>query len=287
MSRSFFLSSAILALRASAQLTASVCTDEKTGITFHGLQHSSGYKLGYALPETLTNDLIAQLVAPITDDGGWAGFPLGQSMVGSVLVTAWPHDGEVISSFRKATGYTNPPVVTGNFSMITIPEGTWVNGTAFFYTFLCKDCVGDTVADGIVLSDTTNVFSWAYSDTPLTDPSTASASADFATWAAMATGSAGGSANSTGNSTTPIGGGGSSNTTTPTNTTAIISDLAYDYIVCGAGPAGIIAAERIAESGASVLLLERGGPSLAFTGNNDTLSWNSSVSMYDVPGLDY
>ncbi|OAG11596.1 FAD/NAD(P)-binding domain-containing protein [Paraphaeosphaeria sporulosa] len=307
MSRSFILSSAILALRASAQLTASVYTDEKTGITFNGFQHSSGYKLGYALPETLTSDLIAQLVAPITNDGGWAGFPLGQSMVGSVLVTAWPHGGEVISSFRKATGYTNPPVVTGDFSMTTIPEGTWVNDTAFSYTFLCKNCIGDTAAEGIVLSDTTNVFSWAYSDTPLTDPSTASAvlnmhnggygsfgftvsdaqSADFATWAAMATGSAGGSGNSTGNSTTPIGGGGSSNSTTPTNNTATISDSTYDYIVCGAGPAGIIAAERIAESGASVLLLERGGPSLAFTGNNDTLSWNSSVSMYDVPGLDY
>jgi cellobiose dehydrogenase (acceptor) len=307
MTRSFILSSAFLALRASAQLTASVYTDEKTGITFNGLSHSSGYKLGYALPETLTNDFIAQMVAPITNDGGWAGFPLGQSMIGSVLVTAWPHDGEVISSFRKATGYTNPPVVTGDFSMTTIPEGTYVNDTAFSYTFLCKNCIGDTAAAGLVLSETVNVFSWAYSDTALTDPSTASAtlnmhnggygsfgftvsdaqSADFATWAAMATGNSGGSGNSTGNSTTPITGGGSSNSTTPTNTTVTISDSTYDYIVCGAGPAGIIAAERIAESGASVLLLERGGPSLAFTGNNDTLPWNSSVTMYDVPGLDY
>lgn len=305
MSRSFILSSAILALQATAQLTASVYTDAKTGITFNGLQHSSGYTLGYALPETLSKDLIAQMVAPISNDGGWAGFPLGQTMVGSVLVTAWPHDGKVISSFRKATGYANPPVVTGDFSMTTIPEGTWVNDTAFSYTFLCKNCIGDTADAGIVLSETTNVFSWAYSTTPLTDPSTASAvlnmhnggygsfgfemskaqSADFATWAAMATGSAGSPGNSTSNSTIPIGGG--SNSTTPTNNTATISDSKYDYIVCGAGPAGIIAAERIAESGASVLLLERGGPSLAFTGNNDTLPWNSSVSMYDVPGLDY
>ncbi|KAJ4350515.1 uncharacterized protein N0V89_009136 [Didymosphaeria variabile] len=306
MTRSFILSSALLALRATAQLTASVYTDEKTGITFNGFSHSSGYKLGYALPTNPTTDLIAQLVAPITNDGGWAGFPLGQTMVGSVLVAAWPHDGEIVSSFRKATGYTNPPVVTGDFSMTTIPDGTFVNDTAFSYTFLCKNCIGDTAAAGLVLSDTTNVLSWAYSDTALTDSSSASAtlnmhnggygsfgmtvadaqSADFETWAAMATGSSG-SGNSTGNSTAPSTGGGSSNATTPTNTTATISDLTYDYIVCGAGPAGIIAAERIAESGASVLLLERGGPSLAFTGNNDTLSWNSSLTMYDVPGLDY
>ncbi|KAL1591978.1 hypothetical protein SLS60_011570 [Paraconiothyrium brasiliense] len=307
MSRSLFLSSAFLALRAAAQLTATVYTDEKTGITFNGFSHSSGYKLGYALPENPTTDLIAQLVAPITNDGGWAGFPLGQTMASSVLIAAWPHDGEIISSFRQTTGYTSPAVVTGDFSMTTIPDGTFVNDTAFSYTFLCKNCIADTAANGLVLSGTSSVLSWAFSDTALTDPSSASAtlnmhnggygsfgmtvadaqSADFETWAAMATGSSGGSGNSTGNSTTPITGGGSSNTTTPTNTTTTISDSTYDYIVCGAGPAGIIAAERIAESGASVLLLERGGPSLAFTGNNDTLSWNSSVTMYDVPGLDY
>lgn len=308
MTRSFFLSTAFLALRATAQLQASPYTDEKTGITFNGFSNPDGFKLGYALPEKPTTDLIAQLVAPITNDGGWAGFPLGQTMVGSVLVVAFPHEGKVVSSFRKATGYTNPPVLTGDFSMTPIPEGTYVNDTAFSYTFLCKNCMGATEADGIVLSDTMNVLSWAYSNTALTDPSSASAvlnmhnggygsfgmkvadakSADFEKWAAMATGGSGNAGNSTGNSTTPISGGGSTNgTTTPSNTTATISDSTYDYIVCGAGPAGIIAAERIAESGASVLLLERGGPSLAFTGNNATLSWNSSLTMYDVPGLDY
>lgn len=300
MFRSLSLSTALLALRATAQTAAAVYTDEKTGITFNGLSHSSGFKLGFALPEDPTTDLIAQMITPITNDGGYAGFPLGQSMVGTVLVVAWPHEGEVISSFRKATGYTNPPVAKGDFSMTTIPEGTWVNDTAFSYTFLCKNCISDTVENGLVLSETSNVLSWAFSNTALTDSSSASAtlnmhnggygsfgfnvadakSADFEKWAAMATGSTGNSGNSTAptNGTTP---------TTPKNTTATISDSTYDYIVCGGGPAGIIAAERIAESGASVLLLERGGPSLAITGNNDTLSWNSSVTMFDVPGYGY
>ncbi|KAH7325662.1 GMC oxidoreductase [Stachybotrys elegans] len=59
----------------------------------------------------------------------------------------------------------------------------------------------------------------------------------------------------------------------------------YDYIVAGAGTAGIVAAERLARSGQSVLLIERGGPSLYVTGNQKTMPWNDTVTMYDVPGM--
>ncbi|KAF6795850.1 gmc oxidoreductase [Colletotrichum sojae] len=59
----------------------------------------------------------------------------------------------------------------------------------------------------------------------------------------------------------------------------------YDYIVAGAGTAGIVAAERLAASGASVLLLERGGTSFYVTGNRKTMPWNDTVTMYDVPGM--
>lgn len=75
MARTFLLSTALLALGVSAQ-TSSKFTDEKTGITFSGLHHSSGYRLGYALPEKATTDFIVQVQAPITNDGGWAGFSL-------------------------------------------------------------------------------------------------------------------------------------------------------------------------------------------------------------------
>lgn len=59
----------------------------------------------------------------------------------------------------------------------------------------------------------------------------------------------------------------------------------YDYIVVGGGPSGIITAERFAEAGKKVLLLERGtGPTVS-TGANETLSWDHSRTVIDLPGL--
>lgn len=59
----------------------------------------------------------------------------------------------------------------------------------------------------------------------------------------------------------------------------------YDYIVVGGGPSGIITAERFAEAGKRVLLLERGQGPTVETGSNDTLSWDKSLTNIDVPGL--
>ncbi|KAG9592201.1 FAD/NAD(P)-binding domain-containing protein, partial [Aureobasidium melanogenum] len=59
----------------------------------------------------------------------------------------------------------------------------------------------------------------------------------------------------------------------------------YDYIIAGAGPAGIIVAERLAESGASVILLERGNASTYSSGGRDSLPWNNTLTQYDVPGV--
>lgn len=103
MARSFILASALLALRAAAQ-TSSPYTDDKTGIKFNGYQDTkSGFKFGIALPENPTTDFIAQIQAPVVNGGGWAGFSMGQSMVGNPLVIAWPNQGKVVTSFRQAS----------------------------------------------------------------------------------------------------------------------------------------------------------------------------------------
>jgi cellobiose dehydrogenase (acceptor) len=300
MARSFILSSALFVLQATAQ-SATPYTDAKTGITFNGYQDASGYTFGIALPETPSTDFIAQIQSPITE--GWAGFSMGQSMVGNLLAVAWPHEGKVVSSFRLATGYTSPAVTTGDFSMNPIPDGTFVNDTAFSYTFLCSKCLSEDPATGFVISPDFNIMGWAQSEDALTDPSSASValtyhnagfgafgmplddakSADFEKWAALAVKGGSGS----GNSTTPAPGAGNNSTIPITGGNATIANGTYDYIVAGGGPAGIIAAERLAESGASVLLVERGGPSLASSGNTKTLEWNSSMTMYDVPAYGY
>ncbi|KAH8711898.1 hypothetical protein GQ44DRAFT_830240 [Phaeosphaeriaceae sp. PMI808] len=297
MARFFVIAYALFALRAVAQ-SASPYTDAKTGITFNRYKDASGYIFGIALPEKSGKDFIAQVQAPISR--GWAGFSMGQSMVGNLLVVAWPNDGKVVSS-----GYASPAVTTGDFTMSSIPGGTYVNSTAFSYTFLCSNCISTDATTGLVMSSDLNIMGWAFSKGALTDPASVSAtlpyhgagfgafgmpmdsakSAKFDSWAALAV--KGG-----GDSTTPSppAPGSGSNPATPVtggNQTANIANATYDYIVAGAGPAGIIAAERLAESGASVLLIERGGPSLASSGNTNTLDWNSSLTMYDVPAYGY
>ena len=67
-----------------------------------------------------------------------------------------------------------------------------------------------------------------------------------------------------------------------------LATTAWDYIVVGSGPAGIIAATRLSENTAkNVLLLEGGGPSYYVTGGRDRPAWlaGTSLSRVDVPGL--
>lgn len=62
------------------------------------------------------------------------------------------------------------------------------------------------------------------------------------------------------------------------------SESEWDYIVAGAGPAGIIVAERLAEKGSKVLLLERGGPSTQSSGGTFNATWDADgLTVYDIP----
>jgi len=61
----------------------------------------------------------------------------------------------------------------------------------------------------------------------------------------------------------------------------------YDYIVIGGGAGGIPVADKLSESGKSVLLLEKGPPSLARFGGTMGPEWvtSNNLSRFDVPGL--
>uniref|UniRef100_A0A8H7K1V9 Glucose-methanol-choline oxidoreductase N-terminal domain-containing protein n=1 Tax=Bionectria ochroleuca TaxID=29856 RepID=A0A8H7K1V9_BIOOC len=151
---------------------------------------------------------------------------------------------------------------------------------------LCENCVNSTVTN---LANETPILGWAISaENPTTVTDSASAlnyhaagfgqyglniaaakSSKYATWASWA---------SSGTTPTPPGttpGTPGGNSTLPT---PITSNVTYDTIVVGGGPAGIIAAERIAESGASVLLIERGPANTVALGSSLGLPWNSSLT---------
>ncbi|KAG0135076.1 hypothetical protein HOY82DRAFT_668158 [Tuber indicum] len=61
----------------------------------------------------------------------------------------------------------------------------------------------------------------------------------------------------------------------------------FDYIVAGAGAAGLVAADRLSETGKKVLLIERGPPSTYATGGRLGPAWlnGENLTRFDVPGL--
>lgn len=86
----------------------------------------------------------------------------------------------------------------------------------------------------------------------------------------------------------PSGSPTASPTPTPTGCsgTPVTTD-SYDYIVIGGGAGGIPVADKLSESGKSVLLLEKGPPSLARFGGNMGPEWATSnnLTRFDIPGL--
>ncbi|KAJ4265995.1 hypothetical protein NW762_003968 [Fusarium torreyae] len=279
-------------------LRASAYTDPKTGIDFQRYQKDT-YSFGIAVPETLGKDFIGQLVFPHAKNEGWGGVSLRGGMVNGLLFVAWANGDEVVTSFRVAGSYANPETYTNTTVKATpIPDGTFINSTHISYTFLCEGCVVDKMT---TLTSENPILGYAWSETNPDTPSdpesaltyhdagfgqfgldiAAAASAKYSKWAALAeeTASAPG-AGTGGNGTAPAVPGNS--TTTPPTT----SNVTYDVIVVGGGPAGIIAAERLAESGVSVLLIERGPANTVSLGNsNQALSWNESLTPYDIPAL--
>ena len=69
--------------------------------------------------------------------------------------------------------------------------------------------------------------------------------------------------------------------------TPVSSSQTYDYIVIGSGAGGITVADRLSESGASVLLVEKGSKSSGRWGGTMKPQWlqGTNLTRFDVPGL--
>jgi len=93
------LLSSALALAVSAQ-TLTAYQEPHSGISVQAIVDAdSGYSFGLALPQNGTGDFIGILTGKGT---GWSGVSLGGSMVGELLIAAWPNGTSILGSFRKA-----------------------------------------------------------------------------------------------------------------------------------------------------------------------------------------
>ncbi|KAH7092886.1 hypothetical protein BKA62DRAFT_722227 [Auriculariales sp. MPI-PUGE-AT-0066] len=236
------------------------------------------------------------LTFPLTNGIGWGAVSLGKGgkMAGPALVVAWPNGDKVMTTFRQASGYTNPGALKGNQTLFTVPEGTFVNATHVSVAYLCKNCIDDELT--FPAASNITVMGFALAATAPTTPSDpmselqfhskgfgqagfdipSAANAKFDTWAALATEEAGAS----GDSPTPTDPG-----TAPTAT--VTAEAKYDAIVVGGGTSGIIVAARLAEAGEKVLLIERGSASVKSSGGNITVPWSDEYTVFDVPALNY
>lgn len=284
-------------VHAQASQRTTAYTDPRTGIDFQKFASGDVFSFGIALPEASGTDFIGQLVGQINDAGEWASVSLRGPMLNSLLFVAWADGEDIRTSFRTVASYANPgPYTATDVKAVPIADGTFVNATHFSYTFLCQGCVLEGVTS---LTSTAPTLGWAVSATEVTTPSDPNSalsfhgaghgqygldiagarSAKFAEWAALAV--------ETAPTPPPVAGPGT-NTTIPGNGTfpePTVSNTTYDIIVVGSGPAGIITAERLAEAGLDVLLIERGPANIIPLGADRPLPWNESLTTYDIPAL--
>lgn len=219
-------------------------------------------------------------------------------MTNSLLLMAWPYDDEIYTSFLWATGYTQPAPYTGDVTLTQV--SSTVNDTHFTLIFRCQGCLswdqGGTTGS-VSTSAGYFVLGWAQALAQPTNPEcpanvvmvqhetqgifgavfdSSVANPSYSAWAASATKTVTGSCTATATATA-----------TATVTGVPVPTAKYDYIVVGAGAGGIPLADKLSESGKSVLLIEKGPPSSGRWGGVMKPDWldGTNLTRFDVPGL--
>ncbi|KAF7979352.1 hypothetical protein HWV62_42789 [Athelia sp. TMB] len=280
------------AFKALAQTTS--WTDPANTITFQAFTdpvHNVTYGAVFPPLSANSTEFIGEIVSPVAN--AWVGIALAGAMVDSLLLVAWPNGNSIVSSPRYATDYIQPTWYNGA-TLTTLPSST-VNATHWKWVFRCQNC---TVWNGGSINlNSAPTWAWAVSTIPVDTPSSANSTfvehTDFGFWGEIvaeahasasdyATWASGGKVAPT--STTSVS---SSTTSTSTSATATVTGTPYDYIIVGAGPGGIITADRLSQAGKKVLLLERGGPSTGETGGTYNAPWANGTKqlnrLYWIP----
>ncbi|ROV99124.1 hypothetical protein VMCG_06665 [Cytospora schulzeri] len=254
--------------------TAVVYTDPTTGIVFDS----------WTVPQSETN-------------GTWT---FGAALPSDALTT----------DATEFIGYL-VDVYTGNATLTQI--SSTINSTHYTLIFRCQGCLSwdqDGATGSVSTSSQFWLIGWAQANPSPGNPTCpddielvqhdngqslfpanlddSAANPSYSSWAALATktvtGSCGTSTNSTATATTTSS---ATATTTATISSSPVPTASYDYIVVGAGAGGIPIADKLSESGKSVLLIEKGPPSSGRWGGTMRPDWldDTNLTRFDVPGL--
>jgi cellobiose dehydrogenase (acceptor) len=208
---------------------------------------------------------------------------------------------DIFSSIHRInsnSGYSLPEAYTGNATLTQITHT--VNSTHFELIYRCQDCWvwNQKGAEGSQIPQEVQIIGWAqHNDLPATPivfhnngqsqfgiDVAGARNAKYPTWAGT------GPTTTTTTTVKPTSTPTSTSTPTPSGTTCNgipAPTGSYDYIVVGAGAGGIPVADRLSESGKSVLLIEKGPPSLGRFGGTMKPKWleGTNLTRFDVPGL--